>query len=97
MATVINLFDLISPEILQGWAQKTLSHQFTQMTLAFLAASWLHSGRVKKEIRSAFVGLTDAIDNVANKVTNELAGIKSEIKHLDDRMGVVENKIKGEK
>lgn len=74
-------------------AEKFFGHQFTQMTLAFMAASFIHSGRIKKEIKLAFVSLTSAIDNVAERVTNELSGIKKEIKNLDERVGHIEKKV----
>ncbi len=93
----MDVLTVLSPDVIQDWAQKAMSHQFTQMTIAFMAASWLHSGRVKKEIKQAFVGLTDAIDNVANKVTNELAGIKKEIHGLDERVVHIEETIGGKK
>lgn len=93
----MDLLALFDPEFITGWAEKLFSHQFTQMTMAFMAASWLHSGRVKKEIKAAFAGLTDAIDNVADKVTNELAGIKGEIKHLDGRVEYIEKTLGGNK
>ncbi len=88
------IYGLIDPTMVGHWAEQLFGHQFTQMTLAFLAASWLHSGRVKKEIKIAFISLTAAIDNVANKVTNELSGIKTEIHDIRGRVEKLEGDTK---
>lgn len=90
------LFNLVDPTIFEAWAQDALSHQFTQMTIAFALAAWIHGNKVKKEIKLAFKGLTSSIDNIAIKMTHEMAGIKREIHILNERVDNIEKfKIEG--
>lgn len=89
--------NFLDPEMVRDWAQGALSHQFTQMTIAFTVANWLHSGRLKKEIKAAFLSLTDSIDNVASKVTNEMSGIQTQIKVLNERVVHLEQTMEGKK
>lgn len=81
---------LLDPDLLMHFGERVLSHNFTQMTIAFTLAAFIHSAKMKKEINLAFSGLTDAINNVANKVTAEMTNIKTEIHNLTDRVDKIE-------
>jgi len=53
--------------------------QMAQFGLFFTMASFIHSGRVKKEIRSNFEGLTHAIEKVS-------AALREDLKQHGDRL-----------
>lgn len=81
----------LDPELLMSLGEKFFSHQFTQMTLAFTLASFIHSSRVKKEIKLAFVSLTDSIMSVGKTVGDEVNGVKVEVSKLNARVKEVED------
>ena len=59
-------------ETLTSFMSKGMQSQFAQMSFAFTLAAWVHSGRVKKEIKSNFDGLTSAINAVADAFRKDL-------------------------
>lgn len=63
---------VIDPSHILTWVSEAASNQITQAGTYFLIAAWIHSGRVKKEIKSNFASLTAAIDNVSKTFQDDL-------------------------
>lgn len=71
---------------------ETAQSQLAQAGFFFTIAAWLHSGRVKKEIRENFSALTQAIDNVANAFREDLKLQGARLDNLASRVSSLENK-----
>lgn len=84
------LHALLDPEMLYAFGERFFSHQLTQMTMAFTMAAFIHSIRVKKEIKLAFTSLTDSITAVGVTIGNEVNGVKREVSNLNTRVAEVE-------
>lgn len=85
------------PEYVSGLLNQALSHQVTQFTVAFTIAAWLHSGRVKKEIKNQLGSISVSIDGVAQTLRQDLqaqnkrlASVETEVKNISGRVGVLE-------
>lgn len=65
--------------------------QFAQAGFMFTAAAWVHSGRVKKEIRSNFESLTTAISSVADAFRVDLKHHSERLDNLANRVESLEN------
>ncbi len=86
--TGLGLFFAFDPATIMQIMSDTANSKIAQAGFFFTIAAWLHSGRVKKEIKLNFVALTEAINNVANSFREDLA------KHgerLDNLAGRVEH------
>jgi len=68
----------------------TASNQIAQAGFFFSVAAWLHSGRVKKEIRVNFVALTMAINQVADAFKEDLKRHGDRIDNLSFRVQTLE-------
>lgn len=53
-------------------ASSAASSQIAQAGFFFTIAAWIHSGRVKREIGKNFSSITDAINNVATALREDL-------------------------
>ncbi len=62
----------IDPNHLLTILGSALQAQVTQFGFAFSLAAWIHSGRVKKEIRSQFEGLTGAITSMGTALSKRI-------------------------
>lgn len=62
----------LDPETLMKFFNQTASSQIAQAGFFFTMAAWLHSTRVKKEIAKNFAALTEAINNVAVTLRQDL-------------------------
>lgn len=71
---------------LQDLVGQALSHQVSQFGIAFVIAAWVHANQVKKEISGQMGLVTEAINNVATALRQDLA-VQS------DRIGNVEKKL----
>ena len=78
----------IDSEIIKTLFGEAASNQIAQAGFFFLIASWIHSGRVKKEIKLNFAGLTEAINNVADSLKKDL---KSHSEILGKQAGSIDN------
>ncbi len=79
----MDLFSLLDPDVIMKYLSATMASDLTRQIFLFSLAAWIHSGRVKKEIKSQFETLTDAIHGVENK-------LGPAIQHLDFRITVLE-------
>lgn len=78
--------DFLNADLIMEYGSALLKHNFTQMSLAFTLAAWLHRGWVKKDIKGYFLSLTTSIDNVADKVGGEMTAMKKDIQNLHERI-----------
>lgn len=90
--------EVMDPGVLSSLLGQALSHQVTQFTFAFSLAAFIHSGRVKKEIREQFSGLVDSIDKVRAALNQDLAaqnqrlaGVEVGMTKLAGRVDQLEN------
>ncbi len=86
----MDFVSLLDPDLITKYLSATLAADLTHQIFLFSLAAWIHSGRVKKEIRAQFSTLTNAIHGVENK-------LGPAIQHLDFRITVLETRNKGEK
>lgn len=87
-------------ETLLNFLSEASRNQITQAGFFFTMAAWLHSGRVKKEIKENFKGLTDSIDNVAKAFKEDLKAHSERLDNLSRRvhsLEIVSGKIEDSK
>ena len=84
----------IDHEVLKSFLSETANSQIAQTGLFFMAASWIHSGRVKKEIKENFSSLTHAINNVAETLREDMKKHAGILANLDHRVQNLENQKK---
>lgn len=67
--------------------------------IAFTFAAWLHSGRVKKEIKASFSGLSQAITELGaalredlNNHSNRIAKVEEGLNDIKERVNTMEGK-----
>lgn len=68
--------------------------QIAQMGFFFTLAAWLHSGRVKKEIRANFDGFSLALDKVVGSIREDLKCQDEVLDNIKTRVGTIENNCK---
>lgn len=71
-----------------------LNSQVSQFGIAFLLAAWVHSGRVKKEIKSQMSLAIEAVNNVGDMLKKDLQAQGSRIERIERVVNF--EKIKGE-
>jgi len=90
-AFAISYFNLdIDRDKVMAVFSDTASNQIAQAGFFFSVAAWLHSGRVKKEIRVNFVALTMAINQVADAFKEDLKRHGDRIDNLSFRVQTLE-------
>lgn len=90
----VALFYGLDPEYFLKFFGAALNNQIAQAGIAFTFAAWIHSGRVKKEISSQFTYVTEAINNVATALRQDLAAHAVQISEIKD--GFIELNIRVE-
>lgn len=78
----------LNQELITKFLGEAASNQITQTGFFFTMAAWLHSGRVKKEIKANFASLTEAINNVAVSLREDL---KSQSEIIGKHSGLLDN------
>lgn len=93
----------VNPDGLTDLLSEAFSHQITQFSIAFSIAAWIHSGRVKKEIRNQFENIVGSIDNVASALKQDLAAqgariisVENGLNQISMRVDAIEKQTKGE-
>lgn len=86
----------MTPEAMVGHFTNITESKVAQFGFFFTLAAWIHSGRVKKEIAAQFTTITEAINNVATALHNDLAAHGSRLDNLTNRVDKLEQ-TKGEK
>ncbi len=92
ISSVVGLLYGIDPTTFVSILSKTAQSQIAQAGFFFTAAAWLHAGRVKKEIKENFVIMTDAINNVALALRQDLAAQTNRLDILSNRVDALEHK-----
>lgn len=87
----------IDHEAIKGFLGEAVGNQITQAGFFFTAAAWVHSSRVKKEIKANFASLTAAINNVAESFREDLKNHSERLDNLSMRVQTVENNINTKK
>ncbi len=82
--------DWIDLSTVQELFSQALSHQITQFTIAFGIASWMHSSRVRKEIRMQMESMVGAVDNVAKVLRADLDRQSKSVEQLTSRVEALE-------
>lgn len=84
----------VDSDTIRSFLGEAASNQITQAGFFFTLAAWLHSGRVKKEIKLNFIDLTSAINNVAESLREDLKNHSNRLDNLTNRVKNVENNLK---
>jgi len=80
-------------ELVKEVLSESTKGELAKYGLLFIAASWIHSSRVKKEIKESFAGLTDAINNVAQSFSKDLKVHSERLDNMATRVGNLETLI----
>ncbi len=75
------------PGLDSEFLSKLVESDLARQVFLFTLAAWIHSGRVKKEIKTQFQSLTDAISHAESTFTTKIDG-------LDTRVKIVEQVLK---
>lgn len=89
-AGILTGFSDFNPEPLVAFLSESAQSQIAQAGFFFTIAAWLHSGRVKKEIKSNFDSLTNAINKVADAFREDLKRHGDRLDNLDSRVQILE-------
>lgn len=73
---------------------QALAHQVTQWTIAFTIAAWVHSGRVKREIKDQMSGLSLAITDLGQALRQDLTSQSERIGKIENGFGTLDNRLK---
>ena len=76
----------IDPDAVMQLLSKTMSHQVTQFTISFTIAAWLHSSRVKTEIKNQFASVVSSIDGVTQALRQDLSAQAQRIGNIENGM-----------
>jgi hypothetical protein len=69
-------------------------NQIAQAGFAFTVAAWIHSGRVKQEIKLNFTCLTDALNNLADALRKELKEHSEQLASLRQDVQELQTQVK---
>lgn len=90
---------LIDPEIIIGLLGEAFASDFMRSGAAFALAAWIHSARVRKEIRSQMEPLTQSIKDLGAALRQDLAvlsertgKVEEGLTNLKDRVKTIETK-----
>jgi hypothetical protein len=83
----------IDHEIIKSFFGEAAGNQMAQAGFFFTMAAWIHAGRVKKEIKSNFLGLTTALNNIADSFREDLKKHSERLDNLSSRIENIENNI----
>lgn len=86
LATGLGIILGIDPENLLRFFSDVVANQIAQAGFFFTMAAWIHSSRVKKEIAKNFSSVTDAINNVALALRNDLETHGKRLDNLSNRV-----------
>ena len=84
----------VDSELIKTVFGEAANSQIAQAGFFFTVAAWLHSGRVKREIKDNFQLLTLAINNVAESFREDLKKHGERLDNLSSRVESLETKTK---
>ena len=82
----------IETEAVKHFLSEAMQNELTKTMLIFGLASWIHSSRVRKEIRENFTSLTSAINDVADAFKKDLEEQRKVTDNLISRVQTLEDK-----
>lgn len=82
-----------APDQVTKLLSETANNEIARAGFFFIVASWIHSGRVKKEIKLSFTTLTDAINNVATSLREDLKEHLNMIHSLDSQVKILDSRV----
>ena len=74
----------IDPNGVSNLLTEAANSKMAQYGFLFTLAAWIHSGRVKKEIASSFIVVSEAINNVAEALKKDLRLQAERLEHLEN-------------
>lgn len=74
-------------------ANQALSHQVTQFSIAFTIAAWIHASQVKKEIANRMSNVTEAINNVALALRDDLTKQSKRIETVEGGINKLTSRV----
>lgn len=80
----------IEPELVKSFFSEAAQNQITQAGFFFTLAAWMHSTRVKKEIKLNFESLTTAINQLGEAFREDLKIQRDRIDNLAQRVQTLE-------
>lgn len=82
------------PDVLQSFLSEAAQSEISKSGFFFIIAAWLHSGRMKKEIKLNFEHLTTAITSVADALRADMKIHRDRIDNLAKRVEDLEESTK---
>jgi hypothetical protein len=81
---------LLEGQTIRAFLGDAIESDVAQFMLAFTIAAFIHSSRVKKEIRANFDRLADAIKDLSSALRQDLASHSDRIAKVEERMTKIE-------
>lgn len=82
----------IDPSYLLGLLSDATQKEIVKYGFLFTMAAWIHSSRVKKEIKLNFTSLTEAINNIAVTLREDLEKHGKRLDSIESRVQNLEKK-----
>lgn len=86
VGSILTLLYSLDPTSIAKLMSEAANSQIAQAGFFFTLAAWIHAGRVKKEIAANFQLVTDAINNVAVALRQDLSAQSSRIGGLETKV-----------
>lgn len=68
-----------------GMLTGAMQTQVGQFTVAFGLAAWIHSGRMKKEIKAQGQHFVDAVNNLTMALTTRIDKVEDRVQSLEQK------------
>lgn len=81
------------PETVSRMLRGAWEHEFFRMTAAFTLAAWMHRNWVRKDMGEHFSTITAAINNVANKLSDDLQAHGQRIDKLENSVNGLSQRV----
>ena len=86
--------DWLDVDLIKQIAGTSFAQQFTIWTTSLGIASWIHSGRVKKEMASQLSSITLAINSLASALKEELASHSERLELVTKEVSILKDRVK---
>lgn len=70
-----------------------IQSEATKFGIAFVFAAWIHSGRVKKEIKASFSGLSQAIIDLGTALREDLKNHSDRIAKIEEGLDDIKERV----
>jgi len=92
-AALSGLWGLIQPDVFMSLVSDAWRIEAVKMTFAFTLAAWMHRTWVKKDMSLQFDKITDAINNVAITLRQDLEAQTNRLVKLEDNVGKLSDRV----